>query len=165
MVGCISPWNLPLYLFTWKIAPELIVGNTVVAEPSEITPLSTSKLAQICQDIGLPKGTLNIVNASGRTAGNLMVKNKNIKAISFTGGTCTGKHIYQNSFDSFKKLSLEMGGKNPAIVFKDCDFSSTIKGVIKSSFTNKGQICHCSSRILIQDSIFEKFKTKFGMLS
>lgn len=161
VVGCISPWNLPLYLFTWKIAPALIVGNTVVAKPSEITPLSASKLAQICQDIGLPKGVLNIVNGSGHTAGDLIVKNKNIKAISFTGGTSTGKHIYQNSFDSFKKLSLEMGGKNPAIIFKDCDLASTIKGVIKSSFTNQGQICLCSSRILIQDSIFEKFKTKF----
>ncbi len=161
VVACISPWNLPLYLFSWKIAPALIVGNTVVAKPSEITPYTAFKLAQICYDIGLPKGVLNIVNGSGQTAGDLIVKNKNIKAISFTGGTSTGKLIYQNSFDSFKKLSLEMGGKNPAIIFKDCDFKSTIKEVLKSSFTNQGQICLCSSRILVEDSIFKKFKIEF----
>ena len=117
VVACISPWNLPLYLFSWKIAPALIVGNTVVAKPSEITPYTAFKLAQICYDIGLPKGVLNIVNGSGQTAGDLIVKNKNIKAISFTGGTSTGKHIYQNSFDSFKKLSLEMGGKKSCYYF------------------------------------------------
>ena len=161
VVGCISPWNLPLYLFTWKIAPALVVGNTVLAKPSEITPLTASKLAEICLDIGLPKGVLNIVNGSGLVAGDLIVKNKNIKAISFTGGTSTGKQIYQNSFDSFKKLSLEMGGKNPAIIFADCDYESMLKTVVKSSFTNQGQICLCSSRILVEDSIFEKFKTDF----
>ena len=161
VVGCISPWNLPLYLFTWKIAPALIVGNTVIAKPSEITPLTASKLAEICLDIGFPKGVLNIVNGSGQVAGDLIVKNKNIKAISFTGGTSTGKQIYQNSFDSFKKLSLEMGGKNPAIIFADCDYESMLKTVVKSSFTNQGQICLCSSRILVEDSIFEKFKTDF----
>ena len=161
VVGCISPWNLPLYLFTWKIAPALVVGNTVLAKPSEITPLTASKLAEICLDIGLPKGVLNIVNGSGLVAGDLIVKNKNVKAISFTGGTATGKKIYQNSFDSFKKLSLEMGGKNPAIIFEDCDYKSMLKTVVKSSFTNQGQICLCSSRILVEDSIFEKFKTDF----
>ena len=161
VVGCISPWNLPLYLFTWKIAPALIVGNTVIAKPSEITPLTASKLAEICLDIGFPKGVLNIVNGSGQVAGDLIVKNKNIKAISFTGGTATGKQIYQNSFDSFKKLSLEMGGKNPAIVFEDCDYESMLKTVVRSSFTNQGQICLCSSRILVEDSIFEKFKIEF----
>ena len=161
VVGCISPWNLPLYLFTWKIAPALVVGNTVLAKPSEITPLTASKLAEICLDIGLPKGVLNIVNGSGLVAGDLIVKNKNIKAISFTGGTSTGKQIYQNSFDSFKKLSLEMGGKNPAIIFADCDYESMLKTVVKSSFTNQGQICLCSSRVLVEDSIFEKFKTDF----
>ena len=161
VVGCISPWNLPLYLFTWKIAPALIVGNTVLAKPSEITPLTASKLAEICSDIGLPKGVLNIVNGTGHIAGDLIVKNKNIKAISFTGGTETGKKIYQNSFDSFKKLSLEMGGKNPAIIFEDCDYESMLKTVVKSSFTNQGQICLCSSRILVESTIFKKFKTDF----
>ena len=159
VVGCISPWNLPLYLFTWKIAPALIVGNTVLAKPSEITPLTASKLAEICSDIGLPSGVLNIVNGSGQVAGDLLVKNKNIKAISFTGGTDTGKKIYQNSFASLKKLSLEMGGKNPAIIFDDCNYSNMIETVTKSSFSNQGQICLCSSRLLIQSSIYEKFKS------
>ena len=161
VVGCISPWNLPLYLFTWKIAPALIVGNTVLAKPSEITPFTASKLAEICSDIGLPAGVLNIVNGSGQVAGDLLVKNKNIKAISFTGGTDTGKQIYQNSFASLKKLSLEMGGKNPAIIFEDCNYESMLKTVVKSSFTNQGQICLCSSRILVEETIFEKFKTDF----
>ena len=161
VVGCISPWNLPLYLFTWKIAPALIIGNTVLAKPSEITPMTASKLAEICSDIGLPKGVLNIVNGTGYIVGDLIVKNKNIKAISFTGGTETGKKIYQNSFDSFKKLSLEMGGKNPAIIFGDCDYESMLKTVVKSSFTNQGQICLCSSRILVENTIFKKFKTDF----
>ena len=161
VVGCISPWNLPLYLFTWKIAPALIVGNTVLAKPSEITPLTASKLAEICSDIGLPAGVLNIVNGSGQVAGDLLVKNKNIKAISFTGGTDTGKKIYRNSFASLKKLSLEMGGKNPAIIFEDCNYKSMLKTVVKSSFTNQGQICLCSSRILVEETIFEKFKTDF----
>ena len=161
VVGCISPWNLPLYLFTWKIAPALIVGNTVLAKPSEITPLTASKLAEICSDIGLPAGVLNIVNGSGQVAGDLLVKNKNIKAISFTGGTDTGKKIYQNSFASLKKLSLEMGGKNPAVIFEDCNYESMLKTVVQSSFTNQGQICLCSSRILVEETIFEKFKIDF----
>ena len=161
VVGCISPWNLPLYLFSWKIAPALIVGNTVIAKPSEITPYTASKLAEICLDIGLPRGVLNIVNGSGSIAGDLIVKNTNIKAISFTGGTATGKLIYQNSFESLKKLSLEMGGKNPAIIFEDCNFELMLKTVIRSSFTNQGQVCLCSSRILVENSIFTKFKTEF----
>ena len=161
VVGCISPWNLPLYLFTWKIAPALIVGNTVIAKPSEVTPFTASKLAEICLEIGLPKGVLNIVNGTGSIAGDMIVKNKNIKAISFTGGTATGKLIYQNSFESLKKLSLEMGGKNPAIIFEDCDYNLMLKTVLRSSFSNQGQICLCSSRILIESSIFDKFKTDF----
>ena len=161
VVGCISPWNLPLYLFSWKIAPALIVGNTVIAKPSEITPFTASKLAEICIEIGLPNGVLNIVNGTGKDSGDMIVKNKDIKAISFTGGTATGKLIYQNSFQSLKKLSLEMGGKNPAIIFEDCDYDLMLKTILRSSFTNQGQICLCSSRILIENSIFEKFKMDF----
>ena len=163
VVACISPWNLPLYLFSWKIAPALIVGNTVVAKPSEITPYTAFKLAQICYDIGLPKGVLNIVNGSGQTAGDLIVKNKNIKAISFTGGTSTGKHIYQNSFDSFKKLSLEMGGKNPAIIFKDCHFKSTIKGVVKSSLLIRSDLS-LQFKNLLKNQYLKNLKLNFVML-
>jgi len=161
VVACISPWNLPLYLFTWKIVPALIVGNTVIAKPSEITPYSAFKLAEICQKIQLPPGVLNILNGDGESVGNPLVKHPEIKAISFTGGTSTGKKISQATAKSFKKISLEMGGKNPAIIFADCDYDKMLETVIKSSFTNQGQICLCSSRIIIEQSIYEKFKIDF----
>ena len=117
VVCCISPWNLPLYLFTWKIAPALVVGNTVVAKPSEITPYTAYLLGDVCSKVGLPTGVLNIVHGRGTTTGDLLVKNESIKAISFTGGTATGRLISKNASDSFKKLSLELGGKNPNVVF------------------------------------------------
>ncbi|MFL2982912.1 MAG: aldehyde dehydrogenase [Candidatus Neomarinimicrobiota bacterium] len=161
VVCCISPWNLPLYLFTWKIAPALVTGNTVIAKPSEITPYTAYLLGDICSEVGLPPGVLNIIHGKGRTTGNLLVNHKNIKAISFTGGTTTGRLIFQNASDSFKKLSLEMGGKNPAIIFDDCDYENMLDTVVKSSFSNQGQICLCSSRILIESSIYEKFKIDF----
>ena len=159
VVGCISPWNLPLYLFTWKIAPALISGNTVVAKPSEISPLTANKLGQILTEINFPKGVINIVNGDGNIAGQEIVRHPNIKAISFTGGTNTGSKIAQDSSSTLKKLSLEMGGKNPAIIFDDCNYSNMIETVTKSSFSNQGQICLCSSRLLIQSSIYEKFKS------
>ncbi len=161
VVGCISPWNLPLYLFTWKIAPALAAGNCVIAKPSEITPYTAFLLSKICMEAGLPAGVLNIVHGLGAKAGNAMVSHKNIKAISFTGGTATGAHIASIAAPMFKKLSLELGGKNPNIIFADCDFDKMIATTIRSSFSNQGQICLCGSRILVEQSIYDKFKIAF----
>lgn len=161
VVGCISPWNLPLYLFSWKIAPALAAGNTLVAKPSEITPLTAYLLSEICQEIGFPTGVLNIVHGYGHKVGQAIVEHTDIPAISFTGGTATGKRIASIAAPMFKKLSLELGGKNPTIIFEDCDFEETIKNVVNASFRNQGQICLCGSRILIQESIYEKFKAAF----
>jgi aminomuconate-semialdehyde/2-hydroxymuconate-6-semialdehyde dehydrogenase len=158
VVGCISPWNLPLYLFTWKIAPALACGNTVVAKPSEVTPVSASLLGQVFVDAGVPSGVLNIVNGEGPITGASLVSHPEIKAVSFTGSTTTGQSIARSTSSQFKKLSLEMGGKNPAIVFADCDFDKTVAGVLRSAFTNQGQICLCGSRILIQQEIYEPFR-------
>ena len=163
VVACISPWNLPLYLFTWKIAPALISGNTVIAKPSEFTPYTAFILGDVCKKAGLPPGVLNIVNGKGSTCGDLLVKHKEIKAISFTGGTSTGKVIFENSSNSLKKLSLEMGGKNPAIIFGDCDYESMLDNIVRSSFSNQGQICLCSSRLLVENTIYEKFKNDFSL--
>ena len=161
VVGCISPWNLPLYLFTWKIAPALMAGNTVLAKPSEITPYTAYKLGEICGDANLPAGVLNIVHGQGITAGDALINHKGVQAISFTGGTATGKIIAQKTAATFKKLSLEMGGKNPAIIFTDCNYNKMLETVVQSSFSNQGQICLSSSRILIQTEIFEQFKQGF----
>ena len=160
-VGCISPWNLPLYLFTWKIAPALITGNTVVAKPSELTPFTAFKFGEICKDAGLPAGVLNIIHGQGMTAGDALISHSGIKAISFTGGTATGKVIASKSAPMFKKLSLEMGGKNPAVVFSDCDYDAMLETVVKSSFSNQGQICLCSSRIMVEENIYNKFRKDF----
>ena len=160
-VGCISPWNLPLYLFTWKIAPALITGNTVVAKPSELTPFTAFKFGEICNDAGLPAGVLNIIHGQGMTAGDALISHSGIKAISFTGGTATGKVIASKSAPMFKKLSLEMGGKNPAVVFSDCDYDAMLETVVKSSFSNQGQICLCSSRIMVEENIYNKFRKDF----
>ena len=160
-VGCISPWNLPLYLFTWKIAPALITGNTVVAKPSELTPFTAFKFGEICKDAGLPAGVLNIIHGQGLTAGDALISHSGIKAISFTGGTATGKVIASKSAPMFKKLSLEMGGKNPAVVFSDCDYDAMLETVVKSSFSNQGQICLCSSRIMVEENIYNKFRKDF----
>ena len=161
VVGCISPWNLPLYLFTWKIAPALMAGNTVLAKPSEITPYTAYKLGEICVDANLPAGVLNIIHGQGITAGDALINHKGVRAISFTGGTATGKIISQKTAASFKKLSLEMGGKNPAIIFTDCHYNKMLETVVQSSFSNQGQICLSSSRILIQTEIFQRFKKDF----
>mgnify|MGYP003110103896 FL=1 len=161
VVGCISPWNLPLYLFTWKIAPAIAAGNTVVAKPSEVTPLTAFLLGEICTKAGLPKGVLNIVHGTGPTAGQVIVEHKHIKAISFTGGTKTGEHIARSAAPMFKKLSLELGGKNPNLIFADCDYNKMLETTVRSSFANQGQICLCGSRIFVEKSIFEKFKTDF----
>lgn len=161
VVGCISPWNLPLYLFTWKIAPAIAAGNCVVAKPSEITPMTAFLLGEILQEAGLPKGVLNIVHGLGTTAGNAIVAHPNIKAISFTGGTKTGAHIAGIAAPMFKKLSLELGGKNPNIIFADCDYDKMLATTVRSSFANQGQICLCGSRILVEEKIYEKFKKDF----
>ncbi len=161
VVGCISPWNLPLYLFTWKIAPALAAGNCVVAKPSEITPFTAYLLSKICIEAGLPKGVLNIVHGLGKEVGNAISEHSDIKAISFTGGTQTGAIIAAKAAPKFKKLSLELGGKNPNIIFADCDFDKALKTSVMSSFANQGQICLCGSRIFVERSIYEQFKTAF----
>lgn len=161
VVACISPWNLPIYLFTWKIAPALATGNCVVAKPSEITPYTAYLLSQVCIEAGLPKGVLNIVHGLGGKVGQAMVEHQGIKAISFTGGTETGKRIAATAAHMFKKLSLELGGKNPTIIFADCDFEETVKQVVTASFSNQGEICLCGSRIFIEKSIYEKFRDAF----
>lgn len=161
VVGCISPWNLPLYLFTWKIAPALAAGNTVIAKPSEITPMTSYKLGEICNKAGLPPGVLNIVQGLGPSAGEAIVQHPKIKAISFTGGTKTGEHIARIAAPQFKKISLELGGKNPNIIFADCDYEQMLKTTIRSSFANQGQICLCGSRIFVEKPIYEKFKKDF----
>lgn len=159
VAACISPWNLPLYLFSWKIAPALAAGNTVVAKPSEITPMTAYLLSEVCVEVGFPKGVLNIVHGYGHRAGEAMIKHPIVKAISFTGGTKTGARIASIAAPQFKKLSLELGGKNPNVIFADCDFERALKTTLNSSFSNQGQICLCGSRILIERPIYEKFKT------
>jgi aminomuconate-semialdehyde/2-hydroxymuconate-6-semialdehyde dehydrogenase len=161
VVGCISPWNLPLYLFTWKIAPALAAGNCVVAKPSEITPMTAYLLSKACIDAGMPEGVLNIVHGLGQHVGDAITRHKDITAISFTGGTQTGKTIAAIAAPMFKKLSLELGGKNPNIIFADCDFDKALSTTLLSSFANQGQICLCGSRIFIERPIYEKFKKAF----
>lgn len=161
VVGCISPWNLPLYLFSWKIAPALATGNCVVAKPSEITPMTAYLLSKACIEAGLPPGVLNIVHGYGHTAGQAIVEHPKIKAISFTGGTNTGKKIAATAAPMFKKLSLELGGKNPNIIFADCDFEKTVTETLRSSFANNGQICLCGSRVYIERPLYAKFRDEF----
>ncbi len=161
VVSCISPWNLPLYLFSWKIAPALAAGNTVVGKPSEVTPMTAYLLSRICIEAGLPPGVLNIVHGRGDKLGEVLNAHKRIKAISFTGSTRVGGEIAKTAAPLFKKLSLEMGGKNPNIIFADCDYEKMIKNTIRSSFGNQGQICLCGSRILVERSIYEQFKSDF----
>jgi aminomuconate-semialdehyde/2-hydroxymuconate-6-semialdehyde dehydrogenase len=161
VVGCISPWNLPLYLFTWKIAPALAAGCTVVAKPSEITPMTAYLFSKLCIEAGLPAGVLNIIHGVGARAGQAIIEHPEIKAISFTGGTVTGKTIAATAAPMFKKLSLELGGKNPNIIFADCDFEKAISTSIQSSFANQGEICLCGSRIFVERSLYEKFVAEF----
>jgi aminomuconate-semialdehyde/2-hydroxymuconate-6-semialdehyde dehydrogenase len=161
VVGCISPWNLPLYLFTWKIAPAIAAGNCVVAKPSEVTPATAYLLGDIVRKAGLPAGVLNILHGSGASCGQAIVAHPHIKAISFTGGTTTGEHIARTAAPMFKKLSLELGGKNPNLIFADCDYDKMLTTTVRSSFANQGQICLCGSRIFVEESIYAKFKTDF----
>ena len=161
IVGLISPWNLPLYLLSWKIAPALLMGNTIIAKPSEITPLTAHFLAKICSKIGLPDGVLNIVNGYGPEVGQAIVEHPEIKGISFTGGTATGKIVAATAAPMFKKLSLELGGKNASIVLEDADLDIAVSGVLRASFLNSGQICLCGSRVLIHSSIYDEFMSRY----
>lgn len=161
VVGCISPWNLPLYLFTWKIAPALAAGNCVVAKPSEVTPHTAWLFARLCQEAGLPPGVLNIVHGTGPAAGVPLVEHPAVKAISFTGGTLTGADIAARAAPRFKKLSLELGGKNPTIVFADADWGRAISESVRAAFANQGEICLCGSRILVEARVYERFVTDF----
>jgi len=161
VVGCISPWNLPLYLFTWKIAPAIAAGNCVIAKPSEVTPMTAYLLGEICTKAGLPAGVLNIVHGFGHTTGQAILEHKDIKAISFTGGTKTGAHIAGTCAPMFKKLSLELGGKNPNLIFADCNYEDMLTTTIRSSFANQGQICLCGSRIFVERSMYDRFKNDF----
>jgi aminomuconate-semialdehyde/2-hydroxymuconate-6-semialdehyde dehydrogenase len=162
VVGCISPWNLPLYLFTWKIAPALAAGNTVVAKPSEITPCTAALLGELSIEAGFPPGVLNIVHGRGPSVGQAIVEHRQVKAVSFTGSTVTGAHIASVAAPQFKKLSLEMGGKNPAIVFADADLSdANLDTIVRSGFANQGEICLCGSRLLVQRSIYPAFRERY----
>ena len=161
VAGCISPWNLPLYLFSWKIAPALASGCTVVAKPSEVTPMTAYLLSEICIEAGLPAGVLNIVHGLGPKVGAAITEHPDIPMISFTGGTATGATIARVAAPMFKQLSLELGGKNPNIIFADCDFDKALRTSVSSSFANQGQICLCGSRIFVERPIYEKFRDAF----
>lgn len=158
VVACISPWNLPLYLLSWKLAPALAAGNCVVAKPSEVTPSTAFLLSRLVKEAGFPKGVLNIVHGTGPGIGTPLTTHPHVKAISFTGSTVTGRAIAAATAGTFKKLSLEMGGKNANIIFADADFETAVRTTVRSSFANQGQICLCGSRILVEASIYEKFK-------
>lgn len=161
VVGCISPWNLPLYLFTWKIAPALAAGNCVIGKPSEVTPLTAFLLADVCIKAGMPPGVLNILHGLGPKVGAAIVSHPEIKAISFTGSTRAGAEIARVAAPVFKKISLELGGKNPNLIFADCDYDKMLDTTVRSSFNNQGQICLCGSRIYVERSIYDRFKKDF----
>ena len=164
VVGAISPWNLPLYLLTWKIAPALAAGNCVVAKPSELTPMTAHRLAGICSEAGLPPGVLNIVHGYGQKVGRAISAHPQVRAITFTGGTRTGRDISERAAPHFKALSLEMGGKNPVVVFADCGdglYEEMVRTTIRSSFTNQGEICLCGSRVLVERPLYERFRSDF----
>lgn len=163
--GLISPWNLPLYTLTWKLAPCLAAGNTAVCKPSELTPMTAFMLAEVLQQAGLPNGVANIVFGRGETAGATLVQHPGVKLISFTGGTETGAKIQSMAAPQFKRISLEMGGKNANIIFKDADLSKALPMTLRSSFLNSGQICLCGSRILVQEDIYKEFVEEFKKLT
>ncbi|HZU52788.1 MAG TPA: aldehyde dehydrogenase, partial [Holophagaceae bacterium] len=153
----VTPWNLPLYLLSWKTAPALAMGNTLVAKPSELTPMTASLLAELLQEAGCPPGVFNLVRGLGAEAGDALVSHPAVSLVSFTGGTATGARVAASAAPQFKKLSLELGGKNPSLVFADCDLEKTVPGVARSAFLNQGQICLCGSRILVERSIHDRF--------
>ena len=157
----ITPWNLPLYLLSWKVAPAIGMGNCVVCKPSELTPMTADLLMQVIHDIGLPAGVVNLVHGDGVGAGAPLVAHEDVDLVSFTGGTDTGQKVAASAAPSFKKLSLELGGKNASIVFADCDMEKTVAGVVRAGFLNQGQVCLCGSRVLIEESIYGDFRDRF----
>lgn len=161
VVGCISPWNLPLYLFTWKIAPALAAGNTVVAKPSEITPATATMLCELALEIGMPPGVLNLVHGLGPNVGEALVTHPQVKAISFTGSSAVGRRIAGIAGPMLKKTSLELGGKNATLVFADSDWRAHLDLLVRSAFQNSGQICLCGSRLLVERAIFDEFRAAF----
>lgn len=161
VAGAISPWNLPLYLFTWKIAPAMATGNTVVAKPSEVTPMTAYLFSELCIEAGLPKGVLNIVHGTGPKVGAAIVSHRDIPIITFTGGTLTGAAIARQAAPMFKKLALELGGKNPNLVFADCDFAKAISNSARAAFANQGQICLAGSRVFVERPIYDEFVSEF----
>jgi aminomuconate-semialdehyde/2-hydroxymuconate-6-semialdehyde dehydrogenase len=158
VVSTISPWNLPLLLFTWKFAPALASGNCVIAKPSEVTPMTAYMLSALAKEAGLPDGVFNVVHGKGAKIGAAITEHPDIPAISFTGGTATGTVIYEGAAKRLKKVSLELGGKNPTIIFADADFDKAVEGAKTAGFANQGQICLCGSRIFIEESIYAKFR-------
>jgi aminomuconate-semialdehyde/2-hydroxymuconate-6-semialdehyde dehydrogenase len=162
IVGLITPWNLPLYLLSWKTAPALAMGNCIVAKPSELTPLTANALAEVFTEIGAPAGIFNLVQGMGADCGQAIVAHPKIKAISFTGGTSTGRIVAATAAPLFKKLSLELGGKNASVVFADCDFEKTVSGTVRAGFANQGEICLCGSRVLVERPIYDQFKAAFA---
>ncbi len=161
VVGLIAPWNLPLYLLTWKIAPALACGNTAIAKPSELTPMTASLLCEICREAGLPDGVLNVVHGTGQNVGSAITSHPKVVAISFTGGTVTGRKVAESCAPMFKKVSLELGGKNPNIIFADADLEAAITGSVRSSFANQGQVCLCGSRVFVERAAYPEFVKRF----
>jgi aminomuconate-semialdehyde/2-hydroxymuconate-6-semialdehyde dehydrogenase len=162
VAGLISPWNLPLYLLSWKIAPAVAAGNTCVAKPSELTPLTASRLAELSLEAGIPPGVINIVHGYGNKAGRALTCHPDVPMISFTGGTVTGAAVATNAAPRFKKLSLELGGKNPNLIFADADLDEAVATSLRSSFWNQGEICLCGSRIFVERSVYEPFVQRFA---
>ncbi len=161
VAGLITPWNLPMYLLSWKVAPAIGCGNTVVAKPSELTPLTADRLAKLCEKVGLPKGVFNVVHGTGAVAGQALVAHKDIPLISFTGGTATGAIVNTTAAPLFKKVSLELGGKNSTVVFDDVDVDAIVPTVLRASFANQGQICLCGSRLFVHEKVYDAFVPKF----
>jgi len=157
----ITPWNLPLYLLSWKVAPAIGMGNTVVCKPSELTPMTADLMMRVIDEVGLPAGVVNLIHGDGAGAGAPLVAHSDVDLVSFTGGTSTGEKVAASAAPAFKKLSLELGGKNASIVFADCDMDSTVAGVVRAGFLNQGQVCLCGSRVLVEDSVYVEFRDRF----
>lgn len=160
-VALITPWNLPLYLLSWKVAPALAMGNRVIAKPSELTPLTANALAEVIHDVGVPDGAFQLLHGYGHEVGQALVAHPGIAGVSFTGGTATGRKVASTAAPEFKKLSLELGGKNPSLVFADCDIERAVQGTVRAAFANQGQICLCGSRLLVERSIHDEFVDRF----
>ena len=162
VVGLIQPWNLPLFLLTWKLAPALAAGCTVVIKPSELTPMTATKLMEIIKEAGVPDGVVNLVHGFGAGAGSAINKHPDIAGIGFIGQVSTGARIMQEAAPTLKKLSFELGGKNPNIIFADVDIDEVVDGTIRSSFTNQGEVCVCGENIFVERSVYAEFVEKLA---